>query len=151
MIREDARSRRAVIVADYLVNPGSALYAGLAGLAGRPGPVLDVLVDDGWGMMKPPPHILGEAVGSPAVTNMAGDAVDYRRHDYAVVILAVEGLPQGGVWLDLFEAAFRELGAPMPAVAHLRLDGAEGSCTAAGVRAALAAAAAVTTAAISAA
>lgn len=144
MIREDSRSRRAVIVADFLVNPGSAFYAGVAG---RPGPVLDVLVDDGWGMMKPPPHTLGEAVGRPAAVTMAGDAVDYLRHNYSVVILAVDGLPQGGVWLDLFEAAFRELGAPMPAVAHLRLDGAEGSGTAVGVRAALAAAAATSAAA----
>ena len=29
MIREDARGRRAVIVADYLVNPGSAFYAAI--------------------------------------------------------------------------------------------------------------------------
>ncbi len=137
MIREDARSRRVVIVADYLINPGSALYAGVAG---RPGPVLDVLVEDGWGMMKPPPHILGEPVGRPAVTTIAGDAVDYQRHDYAVVILAVEGLSQGGVWLDLLEVAFRELGAPMPTVVRLRLDGSGGADTAAGVRAALAAA-----------
>lgn len=133
MIREDARSRRAVIVADYLVNPGSALYAGVGG---KPGPVLDVLVEDGWGMMKPPPHILGEAVGSAAVATMAGDAVDYLRHKYAVVILAADGLPQGGVWLDLFDAAFRELGAPMPPLARVRLDGG----SAESVRAALAAA-----------
>lgn len=135
MIREDARSRRAVIVADYLVNPDSAFYAGVAG---EPGPVLDVLVDDGWGMMKPPPHILGESVGRPAVATMAGDAVDYLRHKYSVVILAADGLPQGGVWLDLFEAAFRELGAPMPPVARVRLDGGGAER----VRAALAAAAA---------
>jgi len=135
MIREDARSRRVVIVADYLVNPGSAFYAGIAG---RPGPVLDVLVEDGWGMMKPPPHILDEAVGRPAVTTMAGDAVDYRRHGYTVVIMAAEGLPKGGVWLDLFEAAFQELGAPVPTVVWLRLDGGEGAGTAAGVRRALA-------------
>jgi len=133
VIREDARSRRAVIVADYLVNPGSALYAGVSG---QPGPVLDVLVDDGWGMMKPPPHILGEAVGRPAVATMAGDAVDYLRHKYAVVILAAEGLPQGGVWLDLFEEAFRELGAPMPPVVRVQLDGGNAD----GVRSALAAA-----------
>lgn len=40
MMREDARGRRVVIVADYLVNPGSALYAGITA---APGPVLDVL------------------------------------------------------------------------------------------------------------
>ena len=137
MIREDARGRRAVIVADYLVNPGSAFYAAISG---RPGPVLDVLVEDGWGMMKPPPHILGESVGRPAASTMAGDAVDYLRHKYCVVILAAEGLPQGGVWLDLFEQAFRDLGAPMPPVARVRLNGSDATGTADGVRAALAAA-----------
>ncbi len=136
MIRADARGRRVVIVADYLVNPGSALYTGIAG---APGPVLDVLVEDGWGMMKAPPHVLGESVGRPAIHSIAGDAVDYLRHDFRVVILAAEGLPQGGVWLDLLEAAFGELGATMPAVARLRLGAAAASGTAAAVRAALAA------------
>ena len=92
MIREDARGRRAAIVADYLVNPDSAFYAAISG---HPGPVFDVLVEDGWGIMKPPPHILGESVGRPAASTMAGDAVDYLRHKYCVVILAVEGLPGG--------------------------------------------------------
>jgi len=138
MIRADARGRRVVIVADYLVNPGSALYTGIAA---APGPVLDVLIEDGWGLMKPPPHVLGEAVGRPAIHAIAGDAVDYRQHDYTVVILAAEGLPQGGVWLDLLESAFRELGAAMPAVARLQLGAANGAGgTAAATRAALAAA-----------
>ena len=143
MIRQDARSRRVVIVADYLVNPGSALYTGLAA---RPGPVLDVLLEDGWGMMKTPPHVLGEAVGRPAVNAIAGDAVDYRQHGYAVVVLATDGLPQGGVWLNLLEAAFRELGAAMPPIARLKPDSPAAPGTAAGIRAALAAAAPTATA-----
>ena len=137
MIREDARGRRVAIVADYLVNPGSALYTGIGA---APGPVLDVLVEDGWGMMKPPPHVLGESVGRPAVHSIAGDAVDYLQHDFTVVILAAEGLPDGGVWLVLLEAAFRELGATLPAVAWLRLGDGARSDTAAAIRAALAAA-----------
>ena len=143
MIREDARGRRVAIVADYLVNPGSALYTGIGA---APGPVLDVLVEDGWGMMKPPPHVLGESVGRPAVHSIAGDAVDYLQHDFTVVILAAEGLPQGGVWLDLLESAFGELGVAMPAVARLRLGDAAGAGTAAAIRAALAAASSATTA-----
>ena len=137
MMREDARGRRVVIVADYLVNPGSALYAGITA---APGPVLDVLIEDGRGMMKPPPHVLGESVGRPAIHVIAGDAVDYRQHDFKVVVLAAEGLPQGGVWLELLESAFRDLGATMPAVARLRLGDADGSGLAAAIRAALAAA-----------
>ncbi len=138
MIREDARGRRVVIVADYLVNPGSALYAGIGG---APGLVLDVLFEDGWGMMKPPPHVLGDAVGRPALHAIAGDAVDYLKHDFKVVVLAVEGLPQGGLWLDLLESAFRDLGVAMPAVARLPLGtGGAAGTPAAAIRAALAAA-----------
>lgn len=138
MIREDARGRRVAIVADCLINPGSALYAGLGA---APGPVLDVLIEDGWGMMKPPPHVLGDAVGRPAIHAIAGDAVDYRQHDFKVVILAADGLPQGGLWLDLLESAFRELGATLPAVARLSLGaGGAAGTSAAAIRAALAAA-----------
>ena len=119
MIREDSRSRKVAIVADYLVNPESALYRGRHR---RPGPVFDVLVEDGWGIMKPPPHVVAAAIARSAVAAIAGDAVDYRHHGYEVVIVALEGLPGGGVWLDLLEAAFRDLGAPMPAVVRLGRD-----------------------------
>lgn len=132
MIRDDARGRRVAIVADYVVNPASAFYAGMAG---RPGPALDILVEDGWGIMKPPPHVLGEAVGRPAVEVMAGDAVDYRRHGYDVVIVAVDGLAHGGVWLGLLEAAFRDLGEPMPRVVRLDLDAGARPDAAAALRA----------------
>lgn len=137
MIREDKRARRVVIVADYLVNPGAAFYKDIAGRAAS---VMDVLVEDGWGIMKPPPHILPDSVGRPASATMAGDAEDYRKNGYTVVVLAAEGLPRGGVWLDLLEEAFRELGKPMPKVARVRLDGDGAAGTAAAVRSALSAA-----------
>jgi hypothetical protein len=133
MIREDSRSRRIAIVADFLINPESAFYAGIDG---RPGSVFDVVIEDGWGIMKAPPHVLDENVARSAVTTMAGDAVDYLRHSHTVVILAVEGLPEGGVWLDQFESAFRELRTPMPKVVTLRLD--EASRSAVAIRAQLA-------------
>jgi hypothetical protein len=46
VIRENARSRRVAIIADYLVKPESALYRGRHR---QPGPAFDVLVEDGWG------------------------------------------------------------------------------------------------------
>lgn len=131
MIREDARGRRVAIVPDWLVNPGSALYEPLPGSPGR---VLDALVEDGWGLMTPPPHVVGAGIGRPAVEVIAGDAVDYRRHGYAVVVLAVDGLPGGGVWLDLLEAAFQRLDEPMPPVVPVPLHGA-GDDASAGSRA----------------
>jgi hypothetical protein len=119
--REDARGQRVAIVADYLVNPGSALHAGLPA---RPAPVWGVLVEDGWGIMKPPSHVVGETVGGPAAAVIAGDAVDYRRHGYDVVVIAVDGVPGGGVWLPALASAFGELGAPMPPVVRVALAAA---------------------------
>jgi hypothetical protein len=133
--REDARGQRVAIVADYLVNPGSALHAGLPA---SPPPAWTVLVEDGWGVMKPPSHGVGEAVGRPAAAVIAGDAVDYRRHGYDVLVVAVDGLPGGGVWQEALDGAFRELGAPAPPVVRIALGAA--APTAAEIRAALAAA-----------
>jgi hypothetical protein len=87
--------------------------------------------------MKPPPHVVATAIGRSAVTTIAGDAVDYRHHSYEVLIVALEGLPGGGVWLDLLEAAFRDLDEPVPAVVRQGRDvGAD--ATPAEIRAALA-------------
>jgi hypothetical protein len=119
MIREDARGRLVAIVADFLVNPQAAFYTGMTG---RPGPVLDVLVEDGWGLMKTPSHLLPASVGRPAAATIAGDASDYRKHGYDVVILAAGGLPQGGVWLDELVRAFNDLEAPMPPVVTIGFD-----------------------------
>ena len=133
MRRDDNRSRRVAIVADFLINPDAPFYQSIAD---RPGPVFDVLVEDGWGLMKAAPHVLKESVGRSAAVTIAGDAADYLRYDHVVVIVAAEGLEQGGVWLNEFEAAFGELKTPMPKVATIGLDPA--SRTADYVRAKLA-------------
>jgi hypothetical protein len=134
VIRDDARGRRVAIVADYLVNPRSALYTGLPS---SPSSALDVLVEDGWGIMKPPPHVAGESIGRSAIANIAGDAAEYLRHGYEVVIVAVDGLPRGGVWLDLLEAAFRDLEQPTPAVVSVTLHAGEIAGTPSAIRLAL--------------
>jgi hypothetical protein len=134
VIRDDARGRRVAIVADYLVNPRSGLYVGLPG---RVAPVFDVLVEDGWGIMKPPPHVAGESIGRAAISNIAGDAVDYLDHGYEVVIVAVDGLPGGGVWLALLESALRDLDRPIPEVVRVGLEASHPPSTPAAIRAAL--------------
>jgi hypothetical protein len=129
MIREDQRGRRVAIVADFLINPNSPFYASVGR---QPGPVYDVLIEDGWGLMKAPPHVLNERAARSAVATAAGDAVDYLRHGYAVVIVAAEGLSQGGVWLDAFADSFRELKAAMPKIVMIGLG--QTPCTAASIR-----------------
>ena len=118
MIRGDARGRRIAIVPDFMVNPESVLYEGVVG---RPGHAFEALIEDGWGIMKPPPHVLPDASAMHALATIAGDAVDYQRHGYTVTIVALDPLPQGGVWLDLLLAAFRELRAATPPVVRFAL------------------------------
>jgi len=50
----------------------------------------------------------------------------------------LEGLPGRGVWLDLLDAAFRDLGEPMPTVVRLGRDVSPDAAPA-DIRAALAA------------
>ena len=88
--------------------------------AARPASILPILLEGDWGLMKLPPHVLPPATGAASAANLAGDACDYAKNGYRVVIVAADGLPQGGAWLDALESAFRELGKPMPPVIHVR-------------------------------
>lgn len=121
MIRDDKRARKVAIVADILVNPDAAFYAGIAE---RPASVLATLVEGDWGLVKLPPHVLPAATGAASAATAAGDAADYAKNGYRVAIVAAEGLPQGGAWLDALAAAFADLGKPMPEVITVR-KGAE--------------------------
>ena len=113
MIRDDLRSKKVAIVADVLVNPDAAFYSALAE---RPASVLATLVGAGWGLMKLPPHVLPAATGAASAATVAGDAADYAKHGFRVAIVAADRIPQGGVWLDALQAAFRDLGQPLPEV-----------------------------------
>lgn len=135
MMRDDSRGRRVAIVADCLINPQAVFYRNIDGL---PTAVFDVLIEDGWGMMKMPAHVVGESIAKSAAETTAGDAVDYLRHGYTVVIVAADGIEQGGVWLSLMEEAFRELRTPMPSVVSVP-RGADATAIRAGLAAAQAA------------
>ena len=119
MRRADARGLRVAIVADVLVNPTSAFYEDLAP---RPGPVLDLLVDDGWGIMKAPPPFLSDEAIKASLATIAGDALEYRKHGHDVVVLVADGYPDGGLRLDLLEQALREVGEGALPTLPIRLD-----------------------------
>lgn len=117
MIRQDARGRSIAIVPDLIVNPGSALYGSRPRLSSDYG---DSLVELGWGLMKLPPHLLPEATVESAIELAAGDSVDYLQHGYAVVVVAFDDIPQGGVWLPRLERAFGALSTTLPPVIKIR-------------------------------
>lgn len=119
MRRADARGLRVAVVADILINPASAFYEDVAP---RPGQVLDVLVEDGWGIMKAPPPLLSDAAMSASLATIAGDVLEYRKHGHDVVVLTADGYPYGGLRLDLFERALRDVGEGTLPTLPIRLD-----------------------------
>jgi len=122
--RDDQRSLRVVVLPDALVNPGSRLNGGDG--AGTPDPLIAALVEDGWGFVKMPPHGLAATTARAIVETIAGDLVDYLRHDHRVVIVAVAELPGEGVWLDELRAALARWNTDLPPIARVaRPAGAE--------------------------
>jgi hypothetical protein len=75
------------------------------------------LVDAGFGFLMMPPHDFQLPSTSASIEYIIDDAVDYRRHEYEVIVVSVASLPQRGVWADTIaaelerrgEAAFPEL------------------------------------------
>jgi len=119
MIREDLRSRKIAVVADYVVNPGSALYGARQA---PPSDFVDTLIARGWGIMKMPPHVAKPESCERLVETTVGDIVDYRKNGYAVVIAALDGLPQKGVWMDMMQDFFASAGKDMPPVVLFASD-----------------------------
>uniref|UniRef100_UPI003101978A hypothetical protein n=1 Tax=Neorhizobium sp. EC2-8 TaxID=3129230 RepID=UPI003101978A len=119
MIREDLRSRRIAVIADFVVNPGSALYGKRQA---PPSGFMDALVERGWGIMKMPPHVARLESCERLIEVSVGDLIDYAKNGYEVVIAAVEDLPQQGVWLDAMAGFFNKAGKQMPPIVTIRSD-----------------------------
>ncbi|UIK08252.1 hypothetical protein [Neorhizobium galegae] len=117
MIREDLRSRRIAVIADFVVNPGSALYGKRQA---PPTDFMDALVERGWGIMKMPPHVASPESCERLIEVSVGDLIDYRKNGYDVVIAAVEDLPQQGVWLDAMAACYKRVCKDMPPIVIIR-------------------------------
>lgn len=116
MIREDLRSRRVAVIADFVVNPGSALYGR------RPAPpsgFVEALMARGWGVIKMPPHVAKPESCQRLVEMAVGDMIDYAKNGYAVVIATASDLPGQGVWLEAMAACFRDTGKAMPPIVAL--------------------------------
>jgi hypothetical protein len=119
VIREDLRSRRIAAIADFVVNPGSALYGKRQA---PPSGFMDALVERGWGIMKMPPHVARLESCERLIEVSVGDLIDYAKNGYEVVIAAVEDLPQQGVWLDAMAGFFNKAGKEMPPIVTIRSD-----------------------------
>ncbi|CDZ60232.1 hypothetical protein [Neorhizobium galegae] len=119
MIREDLRSRRIAVIADFVVNPGSALYGKRQA---PPTDFMDALVERDWGITKMPPHVARLESCERLIEVSVGDLIDYRKNGYDVVIAAVEDLPQQGLWLDAMAACYKKVGKDMPPIVTIRSD-----------------------------
>lgn len=103
MRNPDVRASRVALIADAIVNrlvPGAD-------------EAVDALVAGGYGFLMLPPHDMQLVSTRTTIEFIVDDAVDYRRHDYSVIIVSVSDLPQRGVWIDvLAEELFRRSESP---------------------------------------
>lgn len=118
MRRPDPRASRVALVPDYLVNPHSSLYEGITG---SPPPVLDLLIENDYGLIAFPPHTMSNPKLDILLEVLVGDAVSYARGGYKVVLLDVDGLPGGGLWRDRIDAEYQRLGQTLPPTLHIPL------------------------------
>jgi hypothetical protein len=98
----DVRASRVALIADAIVN-GDVPGADAA---------VSRLIDLGYGFLMMPAH--GEPLPSTPTTleYLLDDAVDYRRHDYEVIVVGAAALPQHGVWIDWLRGDLARRGEP---------------------------------------
>lgn len=107
-IFRDPRSKRVVIVPDYLVNPGR--YAELP----RNTAAYEKLRDSGCGLIKmPPPGTSGDSL--EGWLKMTADQVEeYTNRGFRVFALGMEGISGGGIWLGELQEELRSRRVPFP-------------------------------------
>jgi hypothetical protein len=113
VIRTDERSHLVAIIPDCVLNPRSMRYRELGvDLVGY----YEALEKAGYGIMAVPSHLAERASAADQVALTVRDAVNYLGNGYEVVIVAIEGVEDGAVWLPLVEAGFARWKKPLPTV-----------------------------------
>ena len=102
MRHPDVRARRVALIADAIVNR----------LIPDADAAVAALVDAGFGFLMLPPHDFQLPSTQASIEYIIDDAVDYRRHEYEVIVVSVSALPQRGVWADTIAAELERRGEP---------------------------------------
>jgi hypothetical protein len=113
VIRTDERSHLVAIIPDCVLNPRSLRYRDLGiDLVGY----YESIDKAGYGIMAVPSHLLDRVSVAEQVALTVRDAVNYLDNGYEAAIVAVDGVPDGAVWLPLVEAGFARWKKDVPPV-----------------------------------
>lgn len=113
MIRDDERSHLVAIIPDAVLNPRSVRYRSMGiDLVGY----YEALENADYGIMAVPSHLGDRASVGDQVALTVRDAVNYLENGYEVVIVAIDGVDDGAVWLSLVEAGFTRWKKVLPPV-----------------------------------
>ena len=113
MATRDNRSYKVVFVPDYVLNPESypqlpqhlRIYEGAR--------------DAGYGIVKLPPTDVSEEAAS-AWIDMAADMIEeYLKRGYVAAVIAIEGLPDKGVWLSKLLGELEARKVPKPKIVEV--------------------------------
>ena len=97
----DKRSFKAVVAADYFVNPAN--YPSLPNTS----VVYDEIRDSGYGIIKMPPTGIPKSTASAWVVMTADQIQQYSHRGFKALMLGVKGLPGSGIWLPLLKDELR--------------------------------------------
>lgn len=107
-IFRDSRSKKVVIVPDYLVNPGR--YGDLP----RDPAVYEKLRDSGCGLIKMPPPGTPDATLEVWLRITADQVEEYTNREFRIYALSVEGLAEGGISLSALRRELHSRGVTFP-------------------------------------
>ncbi|MDG6898706.1 MAG: hypothetical protein JRN24_03100 [Nitrososphaerota archaeon] len=104
----DARSFRAVVLPDYIVNPSN--YPSLPDATW----VYEAIRDSGCGIIKMPPQGIPKR-GAGAWVEMTADQIqEYGNRGFKVTLLGTTLLPGSGLWLQGIEAELKRRRVKLP-------------------------------------
>jgi len=107
-IFRDPRSKRVVIVPDYVMNPGR--YGDLP----RNPAVYEKLRDSGFGLIKMPPPGTSSATLEGWLKITVDQVEEYTNRGFRIYALSVEGLSEGGISLRGLRRELNSRGVPFP-------------------------------------
>lgn len=104
----DKRSFKAVVTADYFVNPAN--YPSLPDASGVYGEICEA----GYGIIKMPPTGVAKSTASAWVAMTADQIQEYGNRGFKVLLLGTKGLPGSGIWFPLLKRELKRRSVRLP-------------------------------------